>query len=196
MAENSEPVVIYIKSVDCGFCTSLSKIWDTPTKDTDSVVGEIKKVHPKMRFVSVTIERGKYSVDENLYPKDLSRFIKWYPMILLVPGPVWNEAMSKLGPKSEVKLGSGVQVMNGQVENGELKNQPATKYNSRKPAEFGRWVKDSMNSLEFKQSQQKPILPLVSPSFKLPDNPHVPNPHPVKKNDKPDVCSMRVISRP
>ena len=84
---NPEPTVVLYKSNICRHCTALSSIWDTPpNKDEDSVVTALKKVYPKLRFYILTAKDNTGKFDENVAPKDLIRYGKWYPMILLIPG--------------------------------------------------------------------------------------------------------------
>lgn len=198
MAENNEPVVVLYKSDQCGHCIALSKIWDTPTVGTDSVVTEIRKVYPKMRFVTVTAANNGGAFDENVYPKSLVKYARWFPMVILVPGSLWNAAMSKLGPKNDVDLTQGVQIMNGRWEtdkDGKTTLKSEGKYSPKKSSEFGRWIKDAMEVQEFKNEQSKrgPIHSLISNNFKLPISQPVSQRQSKKSGD---VCSMRVISRP
>lgn len=154
MASSSVPeaTVVLYKSSACRHCTALSNIWDTPpNKDEDSVTTAIKKVYPKVRFYVLTAKDNTGKFDENTAPKDLIRYGKWYPMILLVPGRMWDAAMSKLGPKNDVQLVEGVQIMNGMWEGNELKY--VQKYDIRKPAEFGRWIRDALENEGFKRVQ-------------------------------------------
>lgn len=183
--ENAEPVVVYYGATWCHNCTQLSKIWNTPTKDSPSVVDEIRKAYPKMRFVTVTSDKREGVFDENLYPTSLRKFAAWFPMILLVPGPVWNAANAKLGPSNNVEF-KGVQIMNGRLEGERVVMEQ--KYR-RGPAEFRRWVEDALKAPEFRAEQYKirSHQPLVTSKQ--------PSPKPEKRK-KADVCSMRIISRP
>lgn len=228
MASSSVPeatVVLYKSSV-CRHCTALSNIWDTPpNKDEDSVTTAIKKVYPNVRFYVLTAKDNTGKFDENTAPKDLLRYGKWYPMILLIPGRMWDAAMSKLGPKNDVQLVEGVQIMNGMWEAGELKY--VQKYDIRKPAEFGRWIRDALENDDFKRIQNgsaqsaigsqpsvvvptvhsashpaQPIQPLLS-NIVRPGNTHnsyVASGGSVDRQSSMepggDICSMRIISRP
>jgi hypothetical protein len=154
MASSSvpEPTLVLYKSSMCRHCTALSNIWDTPpSKDEDSVTSALKKVYPKLRFYVVTAKDNTGKFDENTVPKDLIRYGKWYPMILLIPGRLWDNAMAKLGPKNDVQLIEGVQIMNGMWDNNELKYTP--KYDIRKPSEFSKWLREALDNDEFKKVQ-------------------------------------------
>lgn len=207
----AEPTLVLYKSNMCRHCNALSAIWDTPpNKDEDSVSSALKKVYPKLRFYVVTAKDNTGKFDENTAPKDLIRYGKWFPMILLVPGRLWDEAMSKLGPKNDVKLIEGVQLMNGRLENGDPKY--VQEYDIRKPAEFGRWLEKALNNEDFKKAQTgsssaaNPIQPLLSNIIK-PGNPsasyalaagraHTAPIADVNNDFGDDFCSMKIISRP
>lgn len=220
---SSEPIVVLYKSNGCRHCISLSKIWDTPTKDEESVVSVLKKVYPKLRFHTFTARDNTGKFDENLAPKDLFRYGKWFPMILLIPGRLWDSAMEKLGPKNDVQLVEGVQIMNGFMENDELKYNVT--YNITKPSEFGRWLTDALENEEFKRVQNnikdtkdtKPsiIVPTIQDSNSKvipPLHSNIVKPNNIKKDyigtggiesklsnleqGTEDICSMRIISRP
>lgn len=217
-----EPTVVLYKSGACRHCTALANIWDTPpNKDEDSVTGAMKKINPKLRFYVLTAKDNTGKFDENTAPKDLIRYGKWYPMVLLVPGKMWDNAMSKLGPKNDVQLVEGVQIMNGMWEGGELKY--VQKYDIRKPAEFSRWLRDSMENEDFKRAQNgsaQPIVPTIQQASNQgaqaiqpllnnivrPGNTHnsyIPSvassldrQSSMEPGGSGEVCSMRIISRP
>lgn len=148
---NPEPIVVLYKSKTCGHCKTLEAKWgkDTDT-DNSTVMGAMKKVYPKIRTFIVSANDSRGAFDENTVPTDLSRWAKWFPMILLVPGRIWDNAMSKLGPKNSASIIDGVQVFNGTREStGGLTY--VQKYNVRQPEEFARWLTDSLANEEFKK---------------------------------------------
>ena len=166
-----EPTLVLYKSNMCRHCTALSNIWDTPpNKDEDSVLSALKKVYPKLRFYVLTAKDNTGKFDENTAPKDLIRYGKWYPMILLIPGRTWDTAMSKLGPKNDIQLVEGVQIMNGIWEGNELKY--VQKYDIRKPTEFAKWLKESLENEEFKRIQNGTAVPAtIVPTIQIPSQP-------------------------
>jgi hypothetical protein len=207
----SEPIVVFYKSKKCRHCSTLSGMWDTPSKDEDSVTGSIRKVHPNMRFFTVTADENNGIFDEKSAPKDLIRYSRWFPMILLVPGKLWDQAMSKLGPKNDVQLVDGVQIINGSW----VKNDKSGKdeivykqqYDVRKASEFGRWVKDALENEEFKRAQygsgssgnvpvtNAPITQPIQPAYSSFLKP-VQTTSKYNASGHGDVCSMRIITRP
>lgn len=214
---NPEPTLVLYKSKICRHCTALTNIWDTaPNKDEDSVVTALKKVYPKLRFYILTANDNTGKFDENTAPKDLIRYGKWYPMILLIPGRLWDNAMSKLGPKNDIELVEGVQIMNGKWDKTVLTY--SQEYDIRKPANFGIWLKSCLENEDFKKiqngtipanivvptvsapSQTKPIQPILSNIIK----PHNTSSNYVMSGSSSmtdndllnNICSMRIISRP
>jgi hypothetical protein len=210
-----EPVVVLYKSNQCGHCTRLSTIWDNPPgKGEDSCVSAMRKVYPKIRFYTLTVKENNGKFDENTAPKDLFRYRFWFPMILLVPGKTWDAAMAQLGPKNNVRIQDGVQIMNGAWSIDKTSKQEVIlnvqKYDIRKPVKFAEWLKESLENEEFKRIQNSSIVPppavLAEP---IQNHHHVPatnassilssaNPPSKSGSDKAtgDVCSMRIISRP
>lgn len=211
----SEPVVVLYKSSACRHCTALSNIWDKPpSKDQDSVMTALKKVYPNLRFYVVTAKDNTGKFDENTAPKDLIRYAKWFPNILLIPGQLWDAAMAKLGPKNDVMLIDGVQIMNGRLVNGVPNYEQL--YDIRKPSEFANWLKVSLENEDFRRVQSKsggsgiivpttqtpsqPIQPLLT-SIMRPAN--TSNNYAVAgvvdshgTGHTSDICAMRIISRP
>lgn len=210
----SEPVLVLYKSETCFHCTKLTSIWP-------SVTAAVAKEFPKMRVfvISAKDQQGKF--DENVAPKDLIRYGKWFPMLLLVPGRLWDRAMSNLGPTNSVQLKEGVQVMNGYWDNNELKFQP--NYDTRTPDAFVNWLKSALENEEFKRVQTganmavqtganmvvptisnhpqqiQPIQPSILSSFVKPTN--TLNSHMTAgpfeiSYEEHTTCSMRIISRP
>lgn len=214
MTSVSEPTLVLYKSSVCRHCTKLSEIWDKPpAKEEDSCVSAMKKIYPKLRFYVLTAKDNTGKFDENTAPKDLIRFGKWFPMVLLIPGRMWDEAMSKLGPKNEVILTDGVQIMNGKLENG----LPVyvQKHDIRKPAEFAEWLKEALNNEDFKRVQNgghagsivvptihssapmQPIQPLLTSIVKpVNTGAHYVQTGSIDSHGGGDICGMRIISRP
>jgi len=208
----SEPVVVLYKSNGCTHCRNLTNIWD-------DVTSALKSVYPKIRFYVLTSNDNTGKFDENVAPKNLIKYAKWFPMILLVPGKVWDAAMANLGPKNSIEIKEGVQMVNAVWDKDELKY--VQKYDIRKPQEFARWLKDAIENDEFKRVQASgptpgPVGPVV-PTTSTPSAPIQPllsgivrpsNSHNnyvaaggTERNlsMEPvggDVCSMRIISRP
>lgn len=200
----SEPVLVLYKSNTCPYCNTLFNMWETPPKDeSDSIVSALKKVYPKLRFFVLTAKDNTGKFDENTAPKDLLRYGKWFPTILLIPGKLWDTAMSKLGPKNDINLIDGVQVMNSHWVNEKLDYKQ--KYDVKKPSEFARWLKDSLENEDFKKVQNNTTNSTSSTTNLT--NPTNIQPHyssiikPVSiitgfQSSHMDVCSMKIIARP
>lgn len=210
-SSNPEPVVVLFKSNGCRHCQSLWNIWD-------NVTAALKVVYPKLRFYVLTAKDNRGGFDENTAPKDLARYGKWFPMILLVPGHTWDSAMANLGIKNPVEIKDGVQIMNAVWKGSDLTYEQ--KYDIRKPEDFAKWLKDSLENKDFKRVQNNengahsnsivpvtntpstPIQPLLQGIIKPgnSDNSYAGSGSLLDRHSvmEPggDICSMRIISRP
>jgi hypothetical protein len=52
--------------------------------------------------------------DSNTYPYGLRRYAKWFPMILAIPGKLWDNAIEQihLGDNNSIEIKSGVHILN------------------------------------------------------------------------------------
>lgn len=137
-------VIILYKSRPgtCNHCVEVSNIWDNPPpKSIDglSISGVLKKINPKIRFVTITATDNQGHFDENLTPKDLIRYGVRFPQIILVPGKLWDEAMNNLGPNNNIKLLEGVKVLNYKISNDKL--QYDGQYNIKMSSDYEKWYK-------------------------------------------------------
>ncbi len=182
----SEPVCVKWTAQGCHHCDNLSKIWP-------QVQEAMKKVHPNLRFVHINSPSRNGEFNEKLFPKSLKKYKKWYPMVLLVPGATWDNAMQSNNTSTPIDLVEGVVIMNGFRKDGIQYNY---KYNITKPEEFAKWLKDTIEDPEFKKVQSatkvKPIPSLLGNLGK----PTPPENKPTPSTGEGDVCSMRLISRP
>ena len=189
---NSAPVVVFYKSNKCGHCATLSAIWDT-NKNGDSITQVLRKINPNIRFAVITAKEMNGIFDTNVAPVDVIRYANWFPMVLLVPGKVWDNAMQNLGPKNEATVKDGVQIFNGRWEDDTVNaynryNFTNTgKYRMLVPSEFGRWYTDSLENPDFKKHQ----FGIVSP----PPTPQILTPAVETKNEN-EVCMLRIVARP
>lgn len=192
----SEPILVFYKSMSCTHCRKLTSIWE-------DVIKEVRKVYPHMRFTEVVARDNTGFIDENVVPKGVTAYNTWFPMLLLIPGGLWDSAMANLGPKNPVELKDGVQVINAsRKDDGSLKY--SYKYDIRQPAEIVRWIKDSYQVEDFKQVQNSntpimvprkdPIAPIKPLLTTLPNPSNVQQKHVPAMEDS--ICSMRIISRP
>lgn len=88
----------------------------------------------------------------------------WFPMIRLVPGVVWDDAMANLGPDNPVIIKDGVQIFNGfwNSENpSRVKHE--LKYDPLRSEGWVRWLKSALEQEDFQivQNSWKPKLTLL-----------------------------------
>lgn len=182
----SEPVVVFYKSITCKHCTNLTAIWD-------KVVAAMKNVTPIRTFTVTTKSNGPF--DFKTAPKDLLTYARWFPMILLVPGRLWDEAMQNLGPDNPIGLRDGVKIFNGKMVDG----IPILDYKYKVvPEDFANWLRKCLEDEDFKRVQtgQAPALPaatLTSPIISEIRNP--PNSRHNYATSGDSICNMRIIPR-
>jgi hypothetical protein len=144
----SDPVLIVLLSSECSWCNYLLKNWDV-------TIQALLQVYPKLKFPSSNKDTKKYkyppiiaenkSIDIYQYPKDLSNYIiLWLPMIMLVPGDVWDKCNQQLGPYDKSKL-ENIQIMNGIYINDKLEYKQ--QWDIRKPEHFASWLSDALKNL-------------------------------------------------
>lgn len=186
---SSEPTVVLYKSLTCGHCDDLTKIWDSAPKEGGiSIMDALKRVNPKIRFSVVTAKDQDGKFDEKLYPSDLIRYSGRFPRILLIPGSLWDSAMAKLGPKNDVKLINGVQVMNAKWENNILKQH--VKYNIMNPEDYSEWLIECQNDENFRRVQSD----LSSFIIDKPSTLLTPTSTKILTCDE-NVCTMKLLPR-
>lgn len=95
-----DPVIVLITSDICPHSKKLLNVWEQIHSDIYSI-----------RPITVHKINCKELLHGNDVPKGLKPYEVWFPMILLVPGLVWNLVMSNLGQLIEIK--QEVKIFNG-----------------------------------------------------------------------------------
>ena len=200
---SSDPVIVLYKAETCGACKRLSSIWD-------SIVNAMKVAYPNIRFFVISSADRSGVFELNTAPKGLLKYRGWFPMVLLVPGPLWNEAMANLGPNNMVELTRGVQVFNGKSGREIIGQITAPrdfveKYDMSRPQEWVRWLTDAMQSEDFIQVQNGlasiPTLMNSGIHGKLPKLSNIIDDNEEENNNyigannkkKMHVCTMKIV---
>jgi len=136
----SEPVLVFLLSSNCMWCDYLLKNWDV-------TVNALVSVYPNIRFPLPIEETKKYKYPPIIlnhnqlhpsYPKDLLNYhILWAPMILLIPGNVWDECMLNLNKKLY-----NMEIMNSNMINNKI--EYLQKWDIRKPENFSNWLLEAL----------------------------------------------------
>lgn len=146
----SEPILVVVKSLQCKHCTQLSLKWNI-------IFEKIKKKYPTIRHYPLIIENLNSGFDINTSPKGLKNFIKWYPSIILIPGPLWNEAMKNLGDNNRITLmeNEATKLFNGVYENNslELEKDHSKMLDIYNPDHYLMWIEQCLNDENFKNKQ-------------------------------------------
>jgi len=167
----STPVLVLFTS-NSMCCKNLIDIWYPPPAGRlpkeECFLHRLAKIYPDLRFVNISCDTQGLGYSEQ-YPLAMSYYIRWFPMILLVPGPMWDHAM--LYPESDIELIDGVQIFNGiwedkpfyamnsymglgpDIDHKILMYRP--KYDIRKVDDFMQWFTESVNNPGFIAAQNK-----------------------------------------
>jgi hypothetical protein len=163
---------------------------------------EIKKQYPNLRHYTVTAQNNTGKFDPNVAPADLINLSSWFPMLLLIPGPLWNKAMDNLGPKNPIKIREGVHILNGKFAKERVVQDTSSHYNPSKGSDMIEWIGKVLEEPEFQNDvveEATPIQPLINnmPTRKiapvLPQSMLTNNSKTSSQNT--DICSLRLISR-
>jgi hypothetical protein len=82
-------VLLLVKAKGCPGCSSMEKIWPEYEK-------VIKNKFPALRIQLVQYMGTNGVFDYTKYPYGMNGMIKSYPSFFLVPGPLWDSAMSEV----------------------------------------------------------------------------------------------------
>jgi hypothetical protein len=196
----SQPVFILLTAKGCGHCTKLYEIWP-------SIKSKIEGLPNKITIVEIRQEGTQANINPSIYPKDLETYRKWFPMILLVNGSVWNKAMSNLGVNNDVKLNAAI--MNGKM--GEKGPEFKSQYGKIDPDSVAKFITETLSSNGWSAADKKlPVsIPTIQPTNKTlintgngaSVNNTITNNIPTKVNTyiptgvSNNVCSMKIMSR-
>lgn len=82
-------IFLLVTAGDCFHCNGFKKnVWPNLKSKLDKR-NDIQIIHIELPLLSSTISKTEYH-------RDLSKFIKWYPTIMLFPSSLWNNFNSKL----------------------------------------------------------------------------------------------------
>ena len=179
----SDPVLLFYGTDTCPHCTNLAQIWGDVAKGPHTVKKLVNNLYPNVR-VQTIIAKG--ALNEKEYPAGLKQFVRWVPMIMLIPGRMWDRAMANLSNVPPVSLIEGTQVMNA-VWKGQVLER-VQEFDSTKADGILAWLKKALDHPDFVRAQNAPVestahvrpLPKIENPFKLTDN----------------VCTIKIISRP
>jgi len=196
-------IVLYkSKPGTCSHCVDVTNIWDNPPpKSIDglSISAALKKVNPKVRFVSVVANDTQGNFDVNLTPKDLIKYGVRFPQIILIPGKLWDEAMKNLGPNNDIKLSEGVKVFNYKLAGDKL--QYHGQYNIKIPSDYEKWYRSCIeeeNEIAEISKKDELLVPIKNNSIFTETN--LKNSESKTKKEYTitkftDVCSFQLVSK-
>lgn len=140
-----DPVIVVLETQTSIYTYRLRKIWP-------EVSSNILKVYPNIRICFVESSNCCSNFDQNIFPTDLKQYFKWTPMVLLIPGKLWDTAMQHLGPNNPIKIKEGVQIFNAEWDTPDDFIYTRT-YNYLDPEDYAKWIKTSLNHPDFLKVQ-------------------------------------------
>jgi len=135
------PILIYYRIATCTHCRIIDNIWDT------EIIPICKDILPQIKSYVWSKRNFSTTFEDNSNIINLSRYCKWTPMILLIPRPLWNNALSN----PDIQTIEGVQIFNGKIENNQILYDPL--YNPRLSYDYGVWLKKALTNEEFIKTQ-------------------------------------------
>jgi hypothetical protein len=113
------------------------------------ILDRLRETSPGLRFYDIINENTEtpqiVDRDGQIYCKGIRPYHHWSPMIILVPGPLWDRVM--LDPDANTKLVDGVQIFNGGWEGNIL--WYFRKYDLQNDDSFVQWLKVSLSNNDF-----------------------------------------------
>jgi len=144
---DQRPVLVLITAENCGACKALYHIWS----DVESGLVATGLV----RIVRIPLPNMGAEIDSSKFPSDLSRYRRWFPMLLLVAGPKWNEASQHTSQAIPLQAKVFNAILN---ESGEVVYKPSGAYSLNKEGIIN-WVKAEAGDLNV--TSLKPLVPLT-----------------------------------
>ena len=100
------PVFVAVTSRGCEFCKNFRANWE-------EIQDSIKKTG-LVRIVDIEVNRNNEKPDITLYPRDLHRYLAWYPTFCLFRGSSWDKALPTHSADTSKAVIHGI-IYNGQV---------------------------------------------------------------------------------
>jgi hypothetical protein len=138
----SEPVLILYVSSTHIRSVRADGYWDCWLSSLDKIF----EIYPNLRFHE--IESDTYN--NLIFPKGKYVHTPYFPLVLLVPGPLWDDVVSN--PSAHVKLVNGVQHFNICLSKGNRYYVPKYEHNINGHVA---WFTDSLNNPDFIAAQNK-----------------------------------------
>lgn len=139
-----EPMLLFIDLPQFTYCGPVRDIWSSKSGNVikeQSILYQAKQLWTGLRDNQIQLKTFDDKECFNEYPNiSIAKLIKWYPCIILIPGPVWDYGISN--PESQNI--NAIQILNGNI-NG--------KYKIHKLEEYMFWLTKSFENKDFITAQ-------------------------------------------
>lgn len=103
---SKKPVFVLVTAKTCPHCHHFRNNWD-------NIRGNIE-TSGLARVVDIEVNTTSDRPDTRRYPRDLHRFVNWYPTFLLIRGRTWDNGLPVLGQEAPDTVLDGV-IYNGHL---------------------------------------------------------------------------------
>jgi len=156
---DSKHVFCVITAAKCPHCKTFRKDWDD-IRRTIEATGLV-------RIVDIELNSTNEVPNPEKYPKDLARYVKWFPTFLLFTGKSWNAAFPGLTLfDGQHSVENPDAKLEGVVFNGVLENGVPRYVHLKAPTKENllNWIQHEVKAGSLSGQSQSPILSLLSNS--------------------------------
>ena len=190
-------VFTLIKSDGCGFCKQLMANWSDIEK-------KLKLIDPNVLIEVITMDKS-LKLDNDKYPKHLTIYAKWFPMIIAMPYNLWDWGIQNNNTNIDINFKEGVNIFNGVWKNETLEYVQNFSIKKNPQDVIAKWFADSLVNQDFIniknksfKSDNKLIKSIINPKTQPKTPPKNNQKNKINKqnnNDNNDICNLRIISR-
>ena len=137
-------VFTLIKSDGCGFCKQLMANWSDIEK-------KLKLIDPNVLIEVITMDKS-LKLDNDKYPKHLTIYAKWFPMIIAMPYNLWDWGIQNNNTNIDINFKEGVNIFNGVWKNETLEYVQNFSIKKNPQDVIAKWFKDTLVNQDFTDS--------------------------------------------
>lgn len=135
---HAPPVLVFYGSKMCTYTKKLLQM-------QDQIISVIKQIYPYTRFITLLSDDFSGNINmENIPPKFSFFLRRWFPMIILIPGHIWNAFLTHF---------NGIQILNAYIDNNEICHDRRPQYDFTNIVHYGEWFENALNMSSFQNFQ-------------------------------------------
>lgn len=152
MSFTTQHVLVVVKAGGCGTCKRFSEVYPDLGKVLEASNVKVGNI------VEVSIPSYAHPTLDERYPRSLRGYLRFFPMVMLVPKANWDTAVAS--PASELPLKG--RVMNGTVETQsgkEIARQQSPTINFLQKESLIQWIKTAARDIDEQKTQATSFVP-------------------------------------